>query len=322
MLRAGVPDDFLRQPWAPVSLGGLQLLAKSSFRNTTYRVLLSDMQCVWEEEMTAAAIQDRAQDLNRRLRAPVSAFFSHLRDVASPRLTGRGEGEAASGVNAAEFSLLHSQNRLDVRLKSELAGVPFYWEFRCTTASMAVVCSHFVHPLLAVSEVLLRQVGELEDLLARKDAEIQDYRESGAELSRGRLETKLFNKQKFREDFITQVLPQLCAEQDCLRFNADLQELYSTVMTAQRSLRKRKSSDSHGPDNHGQNSPSAPEGPSSLSVPGAELGALGPKENSSDGPEPAEPEGPGNEQTAPINPALSDRPASRPRKKKAKGLFR
>ncbi len=42
-----------------------------------------------------------------------------------------------------------------------------------------------MRPLLAVSRVLQRQVEDLAALLARKDAEIQDYQENGAVLSRG-----------------------------------------------------------------------------------------------------------------------------------------
>lgn len=42
-----------------------------------------------------------------------------------------------------------------------------------------------MRPLLAVSRVLQRQVKDLAALLVRKDAEIQDYQENGAVLSRG-----------------------------------------------------------------------------------------------------------------------------------------
>lgn len=47
------------------------------------------------------------------------------------------------------------------------------------------VCTQLVRPLLLMNRVLQRQAAELEGLLVRKDAEIQDYRENGATLSRG-----------------------------------------------------------------------------------------------------------------------------------------
>lgn len=46
-------------------------------------------------------------------------------------------------------------------------------------------CAQLVRPLLAMNHLLQRQAMELEDLLVRKDAEIQDYKENGASLSRG-----------------------------------------------------------------------------------------------------------------------------------------
>ncbi|XP_036397119.1 non-homologous end-joining factor 1 [Megalops cyprinoides] len=323
---------LLERPWVPVCVGGVQLLAKSCFGNTAYRLLLTDMECVWEEEMSAAAIQDRARDLNRRLRAPVSAFFAHLCAVARPCLTGQGDGGGESDRNEAEFTLSRSADGLTVRLKSELAGVPFYWEFHCTPASVAEVCSHLVRPLLAMSRLLQRQVGELAALLARKDAEIQDYKENGAVLSRGRLLTDVFEEQTYRENLLTQVLPQVCTTQDCLGFDAELQELY-TAVNVHRASRKRRSPDDHVPGDRSPNSHSDPErqapdnAPSSPALAGQELSdAPADRGSNSAGPEEearsAEPEVPQSEQTVPLNPTPSDRSSSRARKKKKVGLFR
>lgn len=47
------------------------------------------------------------------------------------------------------------------------------------------VCAQLVRPLLTMSHLLQRQVEQLSALLAHKDAEIQDYKENGATLSRG-----------------------------------------------------------------------------------------------------------------------------------------
>lgn len=47
------------------------------------------------------------------------------------------------------------------------------------------MCAHLVRPLLAMSHLLQRQTEQLGNLLARKDAEILDYKENGATLSRG-----------------------------------------------------------------------------------------------------------------------------------------
>lgn len=75
------------------------------------------------------------QELNRRLRAPVEAFFSHLCEVVQPCLSG-GDGPAHG---EAQLSLLQQDGDISMKLKSELAGLPFYWEFRCTPAPVTVV---------------------------------------------------------------------------------------------------------------------------------------------------------------------------------------
>ncbi|XP_045071484.1 non-homologous end-joining factor 1 isoform X2 [Coregonus clupeaformis] len=191
-------------PWVPVCISESQLLAKTWFGDTAYRILLTDLHSVWEEEMDTTAIQDRAQELNRRLRAPVLAFFSHLCVVARPCLSGQVDVGVENGGATAQLSLNPHGGDINLKLKSELAGVPFYWEFRCTLAPVALACSQLVRPLLLMSRLLQRQVGQLGALLARKDTEIQDYRDNGAVLSRERLQTELFEEQSYRENFLTQ----------------------------------------------------------------------------------------------------------------------
>ncbi|XP_034534001.1 non-homologous end-joining factor 1 [Notolabrus celidotus] len=235
-----VPSDVLLQrPWLPVSISGRNLHAKSWFGDSAYHILLTDMHCVWEERMGSAAIEKRAQELNRRLRAPVKAFFSHLCEVIQPTLTGsdgRPDGEAVISLTQQE------DGNISMRLKSELAGLPFYWEFHCVPAPVTDVCVQLVRPLLAMSHLLQRQVDQLGALLVRKDAEIQDYRENGATLSRERLQTNLFEEQTHREDFIAKTLPLL--KHDTLSFDTDLQQLYATIV-AHGNTRKRRLSREH-----------------------------------------------------------------------------
>uniref|UniRef100_UPI0037E97FE5 non-homologous end-joining factor 1 n=1 Tax=Semicossyphus pulcher TaxID=241346 RepID=UPI0037E97FE5 len=233
------PDALLQRPWLPVSISGCRLLAKSWFGEASYHVLLTDMHCVWEERMDSASIQKRAQELNRRLRAPVNAFFSHLCEVVQPSLTGSNQRQGGK----AQISLTRQEGNISMKLKSELAGLPFYWEFHCTPAPVTVVCVQLVRPLLAMSHLLQRQVQQLGGLLVRKDAEIQDYRENGATLSRERLQTDVFEEQTHREDFMAETLPLLCSEQhDALSFDGDLQHLYAAI-TGHRNTRKRKLSE-------------------------------------------------------------------------------
>uniref|UniRef100_A0A3Q3T0L0 Non-homologous end-joining factor 1 n=1 Tax=Mastacembelus armatus TaxID=205130 RepID=A0A3Q3T0L0_9TELE len=315
----GAPTNIpLQRPWLPVNIGGRQFLVKSWFGDTAYHVLLTDMNSVWEERMDSGAIQSRAQELNKRLRAPVGAFFSHLCEVVQPCLLGSGE-RVGSG---AQISLTQREDGggINLRLKSELGGLPFYWEFHCSPAPVTQVCVQLVRPLLVMSRLLQRQVEQLGSLLLRKDAEIQDYRENGATLSRERLHTDVFEEQTYREDFMAKALPLLCSEQpDDLGFDANLQHLYAAVI-AHRSARKRKLSEERF-------------------VAEAQTGAVEPDRSSSSGAasvgsEPAEMERHHNSRMDAATAKMADRhavqqslperaqrPSSKPKKKKV-GLFR
>uniref|UniRef100_A0A8C1D3Y0 Non-homologous end-joining factor 1 n=1 Tax=Cyprinus carpio carpio TaxID=630221 RepID=A0A8C1D3Y0_CYPCA len=235
-------------PWVPVNIGGSDLLAKAWFGDTQYRLLLSDLNTVWEEDMTAEDIQSRAQDLNKRLRAPTQAFFSHLCSVAQPCFSSQNDGQ----ISAAHMILEQHGDNLTVKLKSELAGLPFCWEFRCTAAPVGVVCRQLVRPLLAVTRVLQRQVEDLAALLARKDVEIQDYQENGAVLSRARLQTEPFEVHKYRENFFTKIVPQMGVTLDSLGFDSELQALYMAVSSGETGLKRKRSPDSNpaAEDNH------------------------------------------------------------------------
>ncbi|KAM3585157.1 uncharacterized protein V6R79_009153 [Siganus canaliculatus] len=309
----GVPADVLLQTsWIPVLIGESRLLAKSWFGKTSYRVLLTDCRCVWEESMDAAAIQQRAQELNRRLRAPVQAFFSHLCQVVQPCLTGsegRRDGEAQISLTPQD------DGSIAMKLKSELAGLPFYWEFQCTPAPVTVVCAQLVRPLLAMSHLLQRQVEQLGTLLERKDAEIQDYRENGATLSRERLQTDAFHTETFREDFMAKTLPLLRSEpQNSLSFDGDLQHLYAAVV-AHGNTRKRKLSE--------EDESASAEEPDVASSQGVSVRREAAEKK------PNRPEGAAGAKMADRAAAQQsltshpvERPSSKPKKKKAAGLFR
>ncbi|KAK0133852.1 Non-ous end-joining factor 1 [Merluccius polli] len=187
----------------------------------------------------------RDYELNKRLRAPVKAFYSHLREVALPCFSGRGGKEEGE----AQVSLTHRGDGggVSIKLKSELAGLPFHWEFHCTAPPVDTVCSQLVRPLLVMSQLLQTQVDQLGALLARKDAEIQDYKENGATLSRVRLQTEVFDEQTYKDNIVAQVLPQVSSGQrEVLGFDTDLRELYSTVVAyGSHGKRKRAQSEDH-----------------------------------------------------------------------------
>ncbi|NXL42885.1 NHEJ1 factor, partial [Podilymbus podiceps] len=171
-------SSLLTQPWASVYFGESTFLAKACFGDTGYILLISDLSSVWYESADAKAVGQRSKELNKRLTIHVSSFLHHLGKLMSPLLAGQPD-------TTTSFSCHRSAGGLSVNVKSELSGLPFYWDFHCCPAPVEMVSHHFVRPLIRMSLALQYQVQELTSLLLQKDAEIKDYRESGAALSRG-----------------------------------------------------------------------------------------------------------------------------------------
>ncbi|XP_060775198.1 non-homologous end-joining factor 1 isoform X2 [Neoarius graeffei] len=304
-------------PWVPVNIDGSKLLTKAWFGDTEYRLLLSDLNSVWEEEMSTDSIERRAQVLNKRLRAPVRAFCTRLRSVVWPCLSRQSDEESP----AVRFLLKHEGDHLTVSLKSELGDVPLFWEFRCTPASVAVVCRELVCPFLSMTQVLHRHVGELTALLLKKDAEIQEYRENGAMLSRGRLQTEPFEEETYRRNF-NQRLPKMLL--DSLEFETELQELYTSICAA-RNTQKRKRSGEYS--SASVNSFVPDQDQTSCLPPGMRPASPGSNQNYTRQ-QVEETEYAANKETLRLLPAAAapivtpaDRSARHPKKKKPAGLF-
>ncbi|XP_040888298.1 non-homologous end-joining factor 1 [Toxotes jaculatrix] len=323
---SGAPGDVLLQcPWLPVTISGCQFLAKVWFGDSAYHILLTDMACVWEERMDSAAIQSRAQELNRRLRAKVRAFFSHLCEVVQPCLSGSGERAGSE----AQISLTHQEDgSISMKLKSELAGLPFYWEFHCTPAPVTLVCVQLVRPLLAMSRLLQRQVEQLGGLLVKKDAEIQDYRENGATLSRERLQTDVFEEQTYREDFMAKALPLVCSEQqETLGFDTDLQHLYASIAAHGNTHAQKRKLSQEGPVEESQPATEDPDltpslGDGSVSRQTAERDRGQSHSGQTDAAGSTMADRAAAPQSLCVTSDPAERPSSKPKKKKVVGLFR
>ncbi|KAM9548432.1 non-homologous end-joining factor 1 isoform 2-T2 [Guaruba guarouba] len=188
-------SSLLTQPWASVCLGESTFLAKVCFRDTGYILLISDLSSVWYESADAEAVGQRSKELNKRLTVQVSSFLHHLCKLMRPLLAGQPDATTS-------FSCHHTASRLRLHMKSELSGLPFYWDFHCCPAPVEMVSRHLVRPLIQMSLALQSQVQKLSSLLLQKDAEIEDYRESGATLSRDRLRTEPFQEETFQQHFM------------------------------------------------------------------------------------------------------------------------
>ncbi|XP_035411998.1 non-homologous end-joining factor 1 [Cygnus atratus] len=263
---------LLTQPWASVCFGESALIAKACFGDTGYVLLLSDLSSVWCESADAEAVGQRSKELNKRLTAHVSSFLHRLANLMSPLLAGQPD-------SATSFSCQRTAGGLSLRVKSELSGLPFYWDFHCCPAPVEMVSRHLVRPLIRMSLALQYQVQELSSLLLQKDAEIEDYRESGAALSRDRLRTEPFQEAAFLQTFMAGSLPQICGAGAGQAFASALQQLYTavTLQEAKQARKRHHSEDAEGPapaaetSGHPDPQPQSPEDETASASEGATL---------------------------------------------------
>nr|XP_055235584.1 non-homologous end-joining factor 1 isoform X2 [Gorilla gorilla gorilla] len=197
-------QGLLMQPWAWLQLAENSLLAKVFITKQGYALLVSDLQQVWHEQVDTSVVSQRAKELNKRLTAPPAAFLCHLDNLLRPLL------KDAAHPREATFSCDCVADALILRVRSELSGLPFYWNFHCILASPSLVSQHLIRPLMGMSLALQCQVRELATLLHMKDLEIQDYQESGATLIRDRLKTEPFEESSFLEQFMIEAGVQWC----------------------------------------------------------------------------------------------------------------
>uniref|UniRef100_A0A8D0DM93 Non-homologous end-joining factor 1 n=1 Tax=Salvator merianae TaxID=96440 RepID=A0A8D0DM93_SALMN len=238
---------LLLQPWASVCFAeSSKLMAKAWFGDTGYALLLSDLSSLWYERADSELIQQRSKELNKRLTGHASSFLNHLRDLMCPLLEGQQD-------SSTSFSCQLSPSMLILHVKSELLGLPFYWDFRCSAAPVEMMSRHLVRPLMSMSLLLQGQVQKLATLLLQKDAEIEDYRESGAALSRERLQTEPFKEESFLQTFEDETLPQACCLEDGICFTPNLKRLYMAVTQQQArkpcKRHREASGDSGSPEN-------------------------------------------------------------------------
>nr|XP_042698934.1 non-homologous end-joining factor 1 [Chrysemys picta bellii] len=300
-------SNLLTQPWASVCFGESTFIAKACFRETGYVLLISDLSSVWYERADTDVVGKRSKELNKRLTAHVSSFLNRLSNLMCPLLEGR-ESDANS------FSCQQTSSKLTIHVKSELSGLPFYWDFHCPAAAVEMISRHLVRPLIRMSLSLQYQLQELASLLVQKDAEIEDYRESGAALSRGRLRTAPFQEKLFLQKFVDESLPQLCGAGDGQAFTSTLQHLYMAVARQEaRAAQKR----------HHSGDAETPELTSSPQLAGEAMDSLVTLGSQQEKAEPPSdlPQSLGATAT-PSSPAQRARlPVSKAKRKKAKGLF-
>ncbi|XP_056392590.1 non-homologous end-joining factor 1 [Hyla sarda] len=123
---------LLKLPCQTVCIGDCSFFTKVHFTDSSYCLLVSDLSGVWCEEAAASVILERSKELNKRLKAPISSFLGHLSQLILPLLDSKEK-------TPSPLSCTRTQGTLLVHVKSQLSGLPFYWDFHCREASVSTV---------------------------------------------------------------------------------------------------------------------------------------------------------------------------------------
>ncbi|XP_057367640.1 non-homologous end-joining factor 1-like [Daphnia carinata] len=151
-----------------------------------YVTCLTDMASLWCQQQTANEIMKRCQDLNPLIETTAKGLIRQLRAV----LANNPESHNLRVDSNNQIAILRIESRLE-------SNLPFIWEFDLTLENADQFRSFVIRPLLAMLSEAVSIEDELCTIIRSKDKQIDDYKASGASVSRRNLETKEFNAEAF-----------------------------------------------------------------------------------------------------------------------------
>ncbi|XP_041371823.1 non-homologous end-joining factor 1-like [Gigantopelta aegis] len=221
--------DLKACPWQALEAGGQNFLVKTKFSNDSCEIMITDLVSFWYEHLPETTLRKRIQELNPSVEAPLTKILDHIKlTVERPPRGTTHITEHTPGGDHREGE----GPRFLLRIGSQLAGMPFTWNFVCRPVTDLVASDHLTKPLMTMVSELTRRQAELEKIILLKDTEIEDYISQGARPSRKHYKTvpydevAFFNSMLDSKDFEEQV-----KKMGEVAFNDANRELYRHIMT-------------------------------------------------------------------------------------------
>lgn len=170
--------------WLKVGSDGYAARFESDEEN--YVIYLTDMASLWCQQQTAAEIMKRCQDLNPLIESTSKGLIRQLRAM----LANNPESHNLHVDSNNQTAILKIESRLE-------SNIPFIWQFDLSLEKADQFRSFVIRPLLAMLSEAASIEDELCNIIRSKDKQIDDYKASGASVSRRHLETKEFNAEAF-----------------------------------------------------------------------------------------------------------------------------
>ncbi|XP_046449785.1 non-homologous end-joining factor 1-like isoform X2 [Daphnia pulex] len=206
--------------WFVIGSEGYAVRAESDDEN--FVIYLTDMTSIWCERQTATEIMKRCQELNPLIESTVKHLIQQLRTLLN------------SYSESNSLTIVSVDQNITLKLESHLDGnLPFSWEFHLTLETADQFQSFIIRPLLAMLREAACVEEELCNIIRSKDKQIDDYKASGATVSRRHLETKEFNAETFFASRITRTIEESAKEKITSLFCRvvdRLKQLYSVAV--------------------------------------------------------------------------------------------
>lgn len=187
------------QPWQQMSIHlpdtgmNRDYLAKSLFDETEglYEVYLWDGTNMYTDRATSEQIADKTRTLNKNIETSVQNIVKWLKEgFENAKLL-----KTMDEVSNDDFQMEHQ-----LRMKWKLAvGPMFSWSFSLSPCPTSDAYTHVTEPLLLMVVEMQKRQERLINLIDKKDAQIQDYKQQGCQLTRSRLDTQPFNRAQFEQ---------------------------------------------------------------------------------------------------------------------------
>lgn len=222
--------DIESVAWQPFQVNGCSsiCLMKTFFSSSSYHLMWFYNSALYECEASGNDILKQSKASNPNLEAPLNTILNHVRTVVTQEKN-----------EEVTFKLVQENEELRVTFISSLAGVKFVWCFLAHKISDVKINQLLITPLLAMVGELDHQKTELEKLLYKKDAEINDFTAQGLQLSKRSLHTAAFDQKAFLNELLTSQRFQdfvAAGGTDALQ-KADVKQLYTEIMLKQQWLR-------------------------------------------------------------------------------------
>ncbi|XP_075212718.1 non-homologous end-joining factor 1-like isoform X2 [Lycorma delicatula] len=158
--------------WKRIMIDDKDFIIRTSVTENKYDILLSDFSKVWSEILTEEQILERCKEMNPLYEAEPVILIKRTFELIDPKQL------------QIKKELLKTGNQLTLNFISYLKDIIFKFQFILTLTTPEKLCQHLTFPLIQMIEELQAREKMLFNLLAKKDAEINEYKMEGAKISR------------------------------------------------------------------------------------------------------------------------------------------